>query len=311
MAFKYIVCVLVNNMVYFESMLKNMSKQSDKILFVFVNEQRLLDRINKITDIANKYISNFKVIGSEKVNDFCLKNLKLSEQGQHYLNVYKMGMNILPQYYLFKKTNCKKILFLDDDVLITSDLINIFENINCCSFVRDGMTGFSVKKDKKGNKIYYSNDVQSELINLWNNKNPIPQDILSRYVDNYFNSGTRIYVMNNSLLESYKNLLEKFFENKLLCFYFENWCKFNTDKTKGFFQDQNFENSFVCENDLYNFELGKYVRKISSLKQMPKNPKLLLNKSIVHYNIGSPEKNKVKNKKIEFLDVLKQNDLIK
>lgn len=35
MAFKYIVCVLVNNMVYFESMLKNMPKQSDKILFVF------------------------------------------------------------------------------------------------------------------------------------------------------------------------------------------------------------------------------------------------------------------------------------
>lgn len=220
MAFKYIVCVLVNNMVYFESMLKNMPKQSDKILFVFVNEQRLLDRTDKITDIANKYISNFKVIGSEKVNDFCLKNLKLSEQGQHFLNAYKMGMNILPQYYLFKKTNCKKILFLDDDILITSDLINIFENINCCSFVRDGMTGFSVKKDKQGNKIYYSNDVQSELINLWNNKNPIPQDILSKYVDNYFNSGTRIYVMNNSLLESYKNLLEKFFENKLLCFLF-------------------------------------------------------------------------------------------
>jgi hypothetical protein len=311
MAFKYIVCVLVNNMVYFESMLKNMPKQSDKILFVFVNEQRLLDRTDKITDIANKYISNFKVIGSEKVNDFCLKNLKLSEQGQHFLNVYKMGMNILPQYYLFKKTNCKKILFLDDDILITSDLINIFENINCCSFVRDGMTGFLVKKDKQGNKIYYSNDVQSELINLWNNKNPIPQDILSKYVDNYFNSGTRIYVMNNNLLESYKNLLEKFFENKLLCFYFENWCKFNTDKIKGFFQDQNFENSFVCENDLYNFELGKYVRKISSLKQMPKNPKLLLNKSIVHYNIGSPEKNKIKNKKIEFLDILKQNGLIK
>ena len=67
----------------------------------------------------------------------------------------------------------------------------------------------------------------------------------------------------------------------------------------------------MCENDLYNFELGKYVRKISSLKQMPKNPKLLLNKSIVHYNIGSPEKNKMKNKKIEFLDILKQNDLIK
>lgn len=65
MAFKYIVCVLVNNMVYFESMLKNMPKQSDKILFVFVNEQRLLDRTDKIADIANKYISNFKVIGSE------------------------------------------------------------------------------------------------------------------------------------------------------------------------------------------------------------------------------------------------------
>ena len=311
MAFKYIVCVLVNNMVYFETMLRNMPKQNDKILFVFVNEQRLLDMTDKITNIANKYISNFKVIGSEKANNFCLKNLNLSEQGRHFLNVYKMGMNILPQYYLFTKTNCEKMLFLDDDILITSDLINIFENINCCSFVRDGMTGFLVKKDKKGNKIYYSNDAQSELINLWNNKNPIPQDILKKYVDNYFNSGTRIYVMNNSLLESYKNLLEKFFENKLLCFYFENWCNFNTDKTKGFFQDQNFENSFVCENDLYNFELSKYVRKVSSLKQIPKNPKLLLNKSIVHYNIGSQEKNKTKNKKIEFLDILKQNDLIK
>ena len=108
MAFKYIVCVLVNNMVYFESMLKNMPKQNDKILFVFANEQRLLDMTDKITNIANKYISNFKVIGSEKVNNFCLKNLNLSEQGRHFLNVYKMGMNILPQYYLFTKTNCEK-----------------------------------------------------------------------------------------------------------------------------------------------------------------------------------------------------------
>lgn len=236
MAFKYIVCVLVNNMVYFESMLKNMPKQSDKILFVFVNEQRLLDRTDKIADIANKYISNFKVIGSEKVNDFCLKNLKLSEQGQHFLNAYKMGMNILPQYYLFKKTNCKKILFLDDDILITSDLINIFENINCCSFVRDGMTGFSVKKDKQGNKIYYSNDVQSELINLWNNKISIPQDILSKYVDNYFNSGTRIYVMNNSLLESYKNLLEKFLKISFCVFILKTGVSLIQIKLKDFFK---------------------------------------------------------------------------
>ena len=55
--------------------------------------------------------------------------------------------------------------------------------------------------------------------------------------------------------------------------YFENWCKFNTDKTKGFFQDQNFENSFVCENDLYNL----------TLNQIPfeKNSEISLNKGDV------------------------------
>ena len=286
---KYCVIILVHNMLYFETMLKNMPKQNEDICFVICNDERVIDLRKEIIDqiSKNKNKANFKFLYISKTIDFIKDNLDLDNIGNEFVDMYNMGGNINTIYYL--KDKFEKYLILDDDVLIFKDLIDIFEceesnqNMFCRNFLSSG----------RGRE----ND---EDMKVWLDFSKVDFDT---YLSNNINGGQKLYT--NKSLKIYGKMLEEFYNNE---HFLNNWKRWKIDgknKAKAFFMDQYFDNAFawrIDQNKKQNNTLQNYCLVLYSMKHLLKHKERYLNNYIIHYCCGK--------NKFEFVKVLQEEGLI-
>ena len=292
---KYCVCILCNNLQFLKAMMYNMPRQNEEIVFVIGNDTRVVDLENDIKEFfknAKRLNLNNKVIviTDKKVNKFCEDTLDMNESGNEYLYEYTMGMNINLQYYLMfnEKADFEKILFLDDDVLINRNLMDIFKKDDFL-FARENLVGGASCKGSKWNDIWV------ELSGA--------QDA-DEFYDGYINSGVRMYINEEKYREVYKGLLKQFFENKRLRKWFNAWKKTGKNKGLAFFQDQEFENSFALKIGKRNRGMEMFCNTLHSFKEESRNVNLFYytRKHITHYVCGSWKK--------EFLRLLDREGVI-
>lgn len=288
---QYLVCILCHNLFFLETLLKNMPEQDERISFCIANDSRVIDLQKQIKHVIKKYnfANKFYFVSNDKVNEFCKRDLKLSDDAKNFIDINTMCMNQnLPYYFMFgseKKFN--KLLMLDDDMLITGDLMQIFE-LKKPAYLK---TGFSTT-----GKGMETDDLMQEFLE-------IAKVSYSKWITHNIISCIRLYFLENAEhKKSYKDCMKKYFESKCLKGYFEYWKESGKGKTKAFFQDQFLENCFAWRINCQNDDMKKYARCFYILKGLPKNKEKCVDKILTHNGCGQG--------KMEFLKILGEEGII-
>jgi len=253
--------ILANNLIFYEKMLENMPKQDNSLEFIIVNETRLEDKRKEIQKLNKKYRFNAEIIGADEIIENVKADIITNNIGEKFINEYTMGLNILTQYYIFKNRMANKLLFLDDDIIIKKDLIDIFKHDFAFYKLMLGYVPNNTKYDKQIIRYY------GGLIETWGRE--------------HINSGQRLY--HKKIKNKYLKMLKLYLNSEII--YAEWWkhdnmpMKFNK---RGFFTDQNFENCLVNRTKTTNNNLEKYCRVLWTLK-MANDLKRIKDKHIIHY----------------------------
>ena len=283
---KYAVVVLVNDMVFFNTMLKNMPEQTNSDLIV-VNETRIGDLESDIKRCLRKNKKEALVLTAGKINNYICDALNLSSGARSFVASYTMGMNINTQYYILSHSTSpyERILFIDDDVLINKDLGAIIEKYD-----------YAFYKNRLGYKIGGNSSYDKQLLEFYGGD-------LETWRRNHFNSGHRIY--SKGIVSHYKKALELFYDESEFQF---AWAQYVAGvrgfKTKAFFLDMNFENCVAHRAGVINNKLGQNVRILNG-PHYPKNLSILLDRELLHYAVGG------RGVKMQFLRMMKKEGLLK
>jgi hypothetical protein len=269
-------------------MLKNMPRQT-KSDFIVITDSRVNPNIKlDVSALLYDFKIPAKVFDSKYINRFCLRHLDLNERGQQFIEEYTMGMNINVQYYLFAhpRSFYTKILYLDEDILINKDLVDIFDNEQYAFYHYLLSAGVKCEDDFRHKK--------------WRD---FAECDFDTWIDQYINSGHRLYSFSDSFLALYKAKLEQFYNSKHFYRRWSEWQHEGKGKTWAFFQDQNFETAVAIKSGLINNNMSQYCRLVLSIKNPLKNLELYRDKHLTHYACGQD--------KIEFLKMLKNSKIIK
>ena len=288
---KYAVCILCHNLHFLKVMFDNMPEQSEDITFVIANDSRVKPLVKQIWDLMKGYNLPNKVyfLNDEKVNAFVKKDLKLSDSAKEFVDINTMCLNQnLPYYFMQKGANeFDKLLMLDDDMLITGDLMQIFE----------------LKKPAYLKTCFSTTGKGMENVDLMQEFLEIAKVSYSKWITHNIISCIRLYFLDNvEHKKSYKDCMKKYFESKCLKGYFEYWKETGKGKTKAFFQDQFLENCFAWRINCQNDDMKKYARCFYTLKGLPKNKEKCVDKILTHNGCGQG--------KMEFLKILGEEGLI-
>ena len=268
-----------------------MPEQSEDITFVIANDSRVKPLVKQIWDLMKGYNLPNKVyfLNDEKVNAFVKKDLKLSDSAKEFVDINTMCLNQnLPYYFMQKGANeFDKLLMLDDDMLITGDLMQIFE----------------LKKPAYLKTCFSTTGKGMENVDLMQEFLEIAKVSYSKWITHNIISCIRLYFLDNvEHKKSYKDCMKKYFESKCLKGYFEYWKETGKGKTKAFFQDQFLENCFAWRINCQNDDMKKYARCFYTLKGLPKNKEKCVDKILTHNGCGQG--------KMEFLKILGEEGLI-
>jgi hypothetical protein len=281
------IVVLVNNIEFFETMLRNMPEQTDSEL-VIITETRVGDILGKIRKLLQRYKIEGRVFTSEQINKYMLKALEFTESGKIYLEQYTMGMNINVQYFLLTHPQSKyeKVLYLDDDVIINKDLSDLFKREEYASLKYLLSAGVKCENDER--HIKWRKFAGCEF---------------QAWLHGYINSGQRLYSRSQSFLKLYKLMLERFYNSEYFYGQWSHWKETGKNKYYAFFQDQNFETSVTMRYGVNNDNMKKYCRLILSIKNPYKDLTRYVDKHLTHYACGQYKR--------DFLELLRCNKVIK
>lgn len=285
---KYAVCMLATNLYFFENMIKNLSEQNNDLLFVIALDKRVADiehEVKKLIRQNNKHHINFKVLKDEVVTNYLFENLSLTKNGMKFVKEYTMGMNINTYYYLFDKYKFDKIFFVDDDVLINKNLDAIFA-LNDYSFQKNFMSSGKYDEGKPNMNAWL--DFSGLSFKTWASFNCY--------------GGHKLYIYDKKHVKIYGDLLCKFYNNDVFRNNWEYYIATGKQKTKAWFMDQYFDNSFIHIIGKANDNLKGYVRTILSYKYPIKNKNKYLDCVLTHYACGKM--------KIKFLDDLRMEGIL-
>ena len=233
------VCILANNMYFLGAIINNIPLNRSYDIII-INETRIGNKIPQIKDIC-KNIANIEIIDSEQIRNEFKKILNNS-----FVDAYTMGMNILPQWYLFKFTKYEKIIFIDDDVIV-NDLEKIFQ-YNESLFYKFRLSA--------GAKTYDENSINQKILiktfgDIFDVK--ICKENYSKvWLDNHINAGQRMYTRNDFNVLYYENSLKRFYENKNIKVF---WNK--RKKHSSYYLDEWFESFFAYKTGIINNKLAK------------------------------------------------------
>lgn len=118
-----IICVVTNDIYRFKILTGNLPSNIKDYKLVFVTDPRLGNSIN---DFKQLY-SDAEFISSNEVLNFYHDDLHTSDDN---INKYPLGYKIILPWYISKLYNFDKLLMLDDDIIITEKIKELFDSIN-------------------------------------------------------------------------------------------------------------------------------------------------------------------------------------
>lgn len=135
---KNVICILANNLELFKIVTNNLPENIN--LFV-INDTRLGDKIN---DLKAIYPNATYIRGNDMIDEF-----------DFHPNVrrFALVLKLLIPTYMFKHYDCDKVLLLDDDVIITDKIHELFD-----TYV-NGMSALGMLE-----KPPIKNDIRHQLI---------------------------------------------------------------------------------------------------------------------------------------------------
>lgn len=203
--YKKAMVVLVNNLIFFEYMMKNRFYDDD-VLWVIFTDTRFGDKNKKenIEKIANKYKLNYKIFTQDKLNEKFIGSIPKNKKIEDFLNVYTMSAKFLAIWFVFKYSGMERLVLSDDDVVFSKDFGEIFNeqcNISqkCC---------FSLCNITKDNGSYKC---------VAKSFNEDANEYRKWIVHNKINSG-QLYLVKDNIcsIDKYEKILYDFFNDGFL-----------------------------------------------------------------------------------------------
>lgn len=230
------ILVLANNMDLFKLMVANFPESIRKVKLIIVNEIRIGDKTEEINYILKHSIAqNYKIIPSSIIN----QKFKEDVIDNSFVDDYTMSMNILSLWYVSKyMSSIKKILLLDDDVILREGFDKVFESDKHL-FYHTALVGLYPD--------YYRLSANARSIfNEWFRIFKINFSLdwwQKKYIKKYINGGQYLIIMKNFDAVRYEHCLKEFFKSKI--FYYA-WTNRNTYCSWYF--DERFENFFFFDD---------------------------------------------------------------
>ena len=138
-----ILCIVTNNELRLKTLIKNLPTNRNYEI-VFVTDPRICSMISTINELypyAN-IITSLNILDGFYTEYSCkTKNFEK----------YALGYKMLVPYYLRLKLNFDKLLMVDDDIIVTEKLNDLFDEIEHPS---SKITGI-MNKNSRDNKISY------------------------------------------------------------------------------------------------------------------------------------------------------------
>ena len=120
-----VICILSTNMRFLDTMLKNM-ENPELYYFVVINEVRCGDKREQIRNLLEKYeVKQYEIHSSLDLCKKYVSQLELSYNGLQFFKSHKYGAQLLMLPFVLEKH--KKVLFIDDDVLLLKGFENLFK----------------------------------------------------------------------------------------------------------------------------------------------------------------------------------------
>lgn len=284
---KNAVLVLANNMKFFKLMVDNLPDSINECTLIVINEQRIGDKTGEIQKILeNSKVENYKIFGSDLIN----RKFKELVHDNEFVEDYKMSMNILGSWFVFKfNKNIDKILLLDDDVILREGFERVF-NSNHCMFKYNRLSAGMADFHRQSDNAISIFDEWFRIFDIkftdkwWSEK----------YLKRYANSGQRLFVRNQFDIKQYEQKLTEFFESEI---FFDAW-RGRRSHVSWYF-DERFETFYFF--DILNDEMKDYAYLVlTSPEKMDR--KAFISKvkrsSIIH-NATNSHKDKIYNILIE------------
>lgn len=256
--FKNAVCVLVTNLDWFKLMVRNYPDEIRlrNYIFIAVVETRTGTAVREeVVEICKEgNVGYFIVVDESDIIQWYQK-----EKGwviNNFIEHYTMGMNILMQPFVFEKFPLmEKVLFLDDDVILSEGVKIVFERFKKSQLKYYRLSaGVSKYKDLSDIKRYTYNNMcdVTEVIN----KGFTYEKYISAH---HINGGQRLLCRSDFDIDLYIRSLERFFDNKL---FYQNWTYWKStgkNKAVAFFLDEMFETMIYYSMGIKSFGLEEYT----------------------------------------------------
>ena len=239
---KNAIVILANNLDFLQVQFDNLPTLSN-CDYIICTEDRIgdADKVDKLRAIVGN--DTQILLATDIVNEFA------KIQDTPFLHSYTMGMNILLQWYMFTHTDYDKILFTEEDVILTEGVSDIFNEDHCLFYTwsmssqtRDyAKLNASVKAYvDEFSRMYDLHIDESNYLDLWKNT--------------HISSGQRLYVRDTFDMAYYVDSLCKFFNSQI----FENcWLNRKTHRTG--YLDERFEGFYAYKTGILNNDIKPYT----------------------------------------------------
>jgi hypothetical protein len=247
---KNAIVILANNYSLLQTQVDNLPELECD--YIVCAETRIGTDLEKISQILRTSVLNDqKILGT---NVFILDSQDIVKEFSKiietsFLHNYTMGMNILLQWYMHNYYNYEKVIFTEEDVILTPNVENIFQEDHCL-FYTWGMSAQCGIYDKLSRLVREYVDEWDKLFDLKLNSENY-EDI---WKNTHLSSGQRMYVRGTYNIKKYTDYLVKFFNSKV---FEDRWLNRRTHRTG--YLDERFEGFFAYKTDILNNDIKPYT----------------------------------------------------
>lgn len=271
---KQYICILANNMSYLSMLMSNLPDNLLDANYIIFTDTRVHDNRDIIRDIMKG--RRFIMVDDTLVN----KRFSSSVIDNEFVYDYSMSMNILMQWYVFKFIDdAEEVLFLDDDVLLTSNLKSLLDSATHSMFASDYLRAVSDNRTTgKAREVFMAILDTCDLVH----------DKIEWYKKS-FNGGQFIIMKKEFNIDAYEKCLKKFFSCELI---YTTWKNRRVHTTA--YLDERFISAFMIAEGISNLDMQLDVKILNQACSSYKDITLInayKKKSILHVCNGQHKVN--------------------
>ena len=240
---KEAICVLANNMLYTESLARNVPDSTkDNYEWYIFTETKIGNSLSQLYKIFSDF-PNAHIVTDDDVMSLFRKEVC----DDFFTSEYYMRLHVLMPWYIFKHTDIEKGLFTDEDVIIRNvdELFNTDHSLfYMWTHKGYGNTYESSKSEDVIMHCEWGNIFDLDLIGKW-------EDLV---VNNNMSSGQRLWCKKDFDMITFEYFVKKFFNNNLFRWVWSHRT-FHTDHL----MDQKFEGYFAIKTGVMNDDMHRFV----------------------------------------------------